>query len=153
MQLTVSKLFTRAGMIVKVVSLCNQRAMSASEFFEIMFQLNFYPKVSVTLCLLSAIALAPLLKGQTDGEQFFESKVRPILANNCYTCHTGAQSGGLRLDSREAILKGGKSGPAVVPGSPEQSLLIQATNYSHPRIKMPPGDKLEETDIATFQSG
>src|SRR5215217_3362965 len=106
-----------------------------------MFQLKYFPRLFLTFSLLSALAPLPLLKAQTDAEQFFESKVRPILANNCYTCHTGAQSGGLRLDSREAILRGGKSGPAVVPGSPEQSLLIQATSYTHPRIKMPPSDK------------
>src|SRR5262245_59787821 len=93
-----------------------------------------------TLCLLSISVIVPSLSAQnTDAEQFFESKVRPVLANNCYTCHTGAQSGGLRLDSREAILKGGKSGPAVVPGDPEHSLLIQAISYTHPRLKMPPG--------------
>src|ERR1700758_4370395 len=103
---------------------------------------------SLKLFVLSATALVRLVYAQTDAEQFFESKVRPILANNCYTCHTGAQSGGLRLDSREAILKGGKSGPAVIPGSPEKSLLIQATSYTHPRLKMPPGDKLEETEVA-----
>ena len=113
-----------------------------------MFQLNFISRLLLVLCLLSASTPLSLLKGQTDAEQFFESKVRPILASNCYTCHTGAKSGGLRLDSREAILKGGKSGPAVIPGNPRDSLLIQATNNTHPRIKMPPGDKLEETDIA-----
>ena len=87
---------------------------------------------------------APHLKAQSaEAEQFFESKVRPVLANNCYACHTGAQSGGLRLDSRAAILKGGKSGPAVVPGKPDESLLIQVTSQTHARIKMPPGDKLE----------
>jgi len=60
---------------------------------------------------LSATALARLLQAQTDAEEFFEAKIRPILANNCYTCHTGAQSGGLRLDSREAILKAASPGP------------------------------------------
>jgi hypothetical protein len=132
-------------MIDNVVPSRNQRIPI---FVETMFQFNSHSRVSLTFCLLAVIGLAPLLKGQTDAEQFFESKVRPILANNCYTCHTGAKSGGLRLDSREALLKGGKSGPAVVPGSPEQSLLIQATSYKHPRIKMPPGDKLEEADVA-----
>ncbi|MDQ1471766.1 MAG: hypothetical protein QOJ99_3246, partial [Bryobacterales bacterium] len=105
--------------------------------------------VPVALYLLSASVLVPGLSAQeSEAEQFFESKVRPILANNCYACHTGAQSGGLRLDSREAILKGGKSGPAIVPGNPNDSLLIQATSYTHPRLKMPPGDKLEQTEVA-----
>src|SRR5216684_791159 len=93
--------------------------------------------------------LLPLLPAQNpDTEQFFESKIRPILANNCYACHTGAKSGGLRLDSREGIIQGGKSGPAMVAGKPESSLLIQATNHTHPKLKMPPGDKLEDTEIA-----
>src|SRR4051812_31230885 len=113
-----------------------------------MFQLTTLSRLPLIFCLLSALSPLSLLRGQTDAEQFFESKVRPILANNCYTCHTGAKSGGLRLDSREAILQGGKSGPAVIPGNPKDSLLIQATNNTHPRIKMPPGDKLEETDVA-----
>src|SRR5579862_6076794 len=54
-------------------------------------------------------------------EQFFEAKVRPLLAKNCYSCHTRSASGGLRLDSREAVLKGGKDGVVVVPGHPESS--------------------------------
>src|SRR5882672_12959478 len=91
-------------------------------------------RVSLKLFVLSATALARLLQAQTDAEQFFESKVRPILANNCYTCHTGAQSGGLRLDSREASLKGGKSGPALIPGKAQDSLLVQAINHSHSRL-------------------
>ncbi len=60
-------------------------------------------------------------------EQYFEQKVRPLLAENCYSCHGGKkQKGGLRLDSLEAILKGGESGPAVVPGKPGESLLVEA---------------------------
>src|SRR5260370_33461338 len=87
------------------------------------------------LRLLLLSGLLPLLPAQNpDAEQFFESKIRPILANNCYACHTGARSGGLRLDSREAIIQGGKSGPAMVAGKPESSLLIQATNHSHPKL-------------------
>ena len=86
--------------------------------------------------------------GQTPAqEQFFESKVRPVLANRCYSCHTSAQSGGLRLDSREAALKGGKSGPALVPGKPEDSLLIKATSYRHEKLRMPPAERLEDSEI------
>src|SRR5256885_13478404 len=55
--------------------------------------------------------------------EYFEAKVRPVLAANCYDCHTEESLGGLRLDSREAMLKGGKSGPAVVAGDPEQRLV------------------------------
>ena len=83
-------------------------------------------------------------------EQFFEARVRPVLASRCYSCHTGAQSGGLRLDSREAALNGGKSGPALVPRKPEESLLIAATTYKHERLKMPPAEKLEEAEISAL---
>ena len=94
------------------------------------------------------VCLRPLVAQEPAVDQFFESRIRPILANNCYQCHTGANSGGLRVDSREALLKGGHSGPSVVPGSPGSSLLIQATNHTHSRLKMPPADKLEPADIA-----
>jgi mono/diheme cytochrome c family protein len=79
--------------------------------------------------------------------EFFETRVRPILANNCYACHTGSALGGLRVDSREALLKGGKSGPAIVPGKQDQSLLIQAINHKNEALKMPPAGKLQNADI------
>ena len=70
---------------------------------------RFFP---AALCLLLASVMFPRLSAQeSEAELFFESKVRPILANNCYTCHTGAQSGGLRLDSREAIVEWRQVGP------------------------------------------
>src|SRR5947207_2567712 len=62
--------------------------------------------------------------------EFFEAAVRPVLAANCYDCHAEERMGGLRLDSRDALLKGGKSGPAIVPGDPEKSLLIQAVRQT-----------------------
>jgi len=61
---------------------------------------------------------------QSQSVDFFEAKVRPVLAANCYDCHAEEQMGGLRLDSREVLLKGGRSGPALVPGDPDKSLLI-----------------------------
>jgi hypothetical protein len=67
--------------------------------------------------------------------QFFERKVRPVLAERCYRCHgedAKKRRGGLRLDAREAVLRGGDSGPAVVPGRPEKSLLVQAVRHTHP---------------------
>lgn len=74
-----------------------------------------------------------------------------ILAHNCFTCHAGAaKMGGLQLDTRGAALKGGKSGPALVPGDPEHSLLIQAVTHKHERLKMPPGGKLPEADAAAL---
>jgi hypothetical protein len=87
-------------------------------------------------------------KAQLD---FFENKVRPVLANNCYKCHsTKAEKvkGGLLLDSRDGLIKGGDSGAAIVPGNPDKSLLIKAIQYNDPDLQMPPkGDKLSEQQI------
>ena len=85
----------------------------------------------------------------TAREKFFEQNVRPLLAEKCYSCHaTKKQKGGLRLDSIEAILKGGASGPAVVPGKPEESLLVFAINYAGP--EMPPNGKLVPEQVAVL---
>jgi len=83
---------------------------------------------------------AALLQAADPEAAFFESKIRPLLAHNCFACHTNSRLGGLRLDSRESVLEGGKSGPALVPHNPDDSLLIQAVGHTHPRLKMPPAD-------------
>src|SRR5207244_2279676 len=69
---------------------------------------------------LSAVAskMDTIPQSTADQEKFFETKIRPLLAKHCYTCHTSPPSAGLRLDSREAILKGGKDGPVIIPGHP-----------------------------------
>jgi mono/diheme cytochrome c family protein len=87
---------------------------------------------------------------EEDNTQFFTQKVRPVLAQNCYRCHTTEVAGGLRLDSHAAVLKGGETGPAIVPGDPEKSLLIEAIRQTGD-IKMPPkGDKLPDSEIANI---
>src|ERR1041384_7817638 len=106
-------------------------------------------------CLAALVSLrtssgaAELTKPQID---FFENKVRPVLANSCYKCHSTKGEkvkGGLLLDSREALLKGGDSGAAIVPGNPDSSLLIKAIRYTDPDLQMPPkGDKLSEQQVA-----
>jgi len=83
-------------------------------------------------------------------EKFFESKIRPLLSKNCYACHTGAASGGLRLDSREALLKGGKDGVVVVPGHPESSLLVSALHYNS-ALRMPPPGPLAAEEVAAIE--
>ena len=86
--------------------------------------------------------------------QFFETKIRPILSEECYKCHSHQADrikGKLMLDSREAVLLGGVTGPAIVPGKPDDSLLIQAIRYTDEDLKMPPADhggKLSEQQIA-----
>jgi mono/diheme cytochrome c family protein len=79
--------------------------------------------------------------------EFFEASVRPVLAANCFDCHADEKMGGLRLDSREGLLNGGKSGPAVVPGDPEKSLLIQAVRQTREALKMPKGGRLKPAEI------
>jgi hypothetical protein len=82
--------------------------------------------------------------------EFFEKQVRPLLASRCQTCHGASKSkGDLRLDSRASILKGGNNGPAVVPGKPDESLLIDAINYGE-LYQMPPKSKLPAQEIATL---
>ena len=85
--------------------------------------------------------------------EFFENKVRPVLVKNCFRCHgenEKAIKGGLRLTSREGILKGGDTGPAIVPGNPEQSLLVKAIRYKDTNTAMPPKQKLTDTEIAAL---
>ena len=84
--------------------------------------------------------------------QFFEQHIRPFLANDCYECHGAKkQKGGLRVDFRDGLLKGGDSGPALVPGDAQNSLLIQAITHEDPDAKMPKDrPKLAGTVIANF---
>lgn len=89
-----------------------------------------------------------------EGIEFFEKKIRPVLAGKCYACHNAKMKtplGGLRLDSREALLHGGDSGKAIVPGDPGASRLIQAISYKHD-LKMPPTGKLADEQISDFEA-
>ena len=82
---------------------------------------------------------------------FFETEIRPVLIGSCGKCHGAEkQRGELRLDSRQAVLKGGETGPAVVPGDPEKSLLILAVRHSGD-VQMPPKDKLKDRQIAALE--
>src|SRR6267154_3861248 len=112
------------------------------------------------ICLLAASFLAASTSraAEPTAEQieFFESKVRPIFAEHCYTCHSEKAEklkGGLRLDTPEAILKGGDTAPAIVPGDVEGSLLIKAVRYTDPDLKMPPKNKkLSAEQIASLEA-
>ena len=87
--------------------------------------------------------------------RFFEAKIRPVLVSQCGKCHSRAAEklrGGLRLDSREGLRRGGDSGPAIVPGKPEQSRLIRAIHYSDEELQMPPKGKLSEAVLADFET-
>jgi hypothetical protein len=85
--------------------------------------------------------------------QFYQKQVQPILADNCYKCHSHQADkikGEFLLDSREALLKGGETGPAIVPGDPDKSLLIKAVRHTDADLQMPPKKKLSDEEIAVL---
>ena len=108
---------------------------------------------SLSLFLIATcVALAGSAFGQAQDEQakkagaaFFQDKVFPILKAHCFKCHVQEKKGGLQMLSREALLKGGETGPALVPGKPEDSLLISSINYGD--YEMPPSGKLPQDKI------
>ncbi len=105
---------------------------------------------AVAVATLSLLAFPN--SGDADDSDFFERLVRPILANQCFACH-GPQAGdgqaGLRLDSRDGMLRGGRSGPAIVPGRAAESLLIHAVNHDT-ALQMPPKSKLTIDQVASL---
>jgi hypothetical protein len=91
------------------------------------------------------------------GEQFrfFERRIRPLFVKHCYACHSSKAKtveANFRLDTRAGLLKGGDTGPAVVPGKPDASLLIQAVRYKDADLKMPPKGKLSAREIADLET-
>jgi hypothetical protein len=108
--------------------------------------------------LISALVLSEDKPGQAapSAEQlhFFEAKVRPLLAERCYRCHSVQAEklkAGLMLDHGASILKGGDSGAALKPGDPGQSLVIEAVEYANADLQMPPKKKLAEAEIALLR--
>lgn len=107
------------------------------------------------LAILLSISLAPTVSRAAEPAptaaqlRFFESRIRPVLVDQCLRCH-GAQKqkAGLRLDGREHILRGSSGGPVVVSGKPEQSSFIKAITHTDPDLKMPPDKKLSDAQIA-----
>jgi hypothetical protein len=106
-----------------------------------------------TALFLLLCALPPGADDDRDGITFFETKVRPILAERCDGCHSARAKrvrGGLLLDSKAAWTRGGESGPVINPGDPEGSLLVRAIRYDDPDLKMPPKGRLPDTEIAAL---
>ena len=102
------------------------------------------------LILVAAVSDPPVMAQPPDSQQaeHFEKHIRPLLVRHCYECHSGGSNevkGGLRLDFKDALLKGGDSGPAIVPGNASESLLIAAVK--HEGLEMPPGKKLAESEV------
>jgi len=113
--------------------------------------------ILLSFTVLAAIGTAQAAEPTKEQLDFFEKKVRPILSEKCYKCHSveaGKSKGGLTLDTQAATLKGGEGGPAVVPGDLSNSLLITAVSYKDKDLKMPPdkdnNKKLSDEEIATL---
>jgi mono/diheme cytochrome c family protein len=115
-----------------------------------------FPMLGLALATssLRAATLAPTPAPQLSPAdlQFFESRVRPVFVERCYKCHShdaDKVKGGLMLDTQEGMLHGGDTGPAIVPGKPDDSLLIDAIRYTDENLQMPPkGDKLSDQQVA-----
>lgn len=113
---------------------------------EAMDSMRFIRWVPVVLLLVLTLPTLTPAEPTVDQIRFFEESVRPILAEHCYSCHgQGRQRGGLRVDSMEALLVGGESGPALLPGHADDSLLIEAIRYES--YAMPPGGKMPDEEI------
>ncbi|QOV90380.1 PSD1 and planctomycete cytochrome C domain-containing protein [Humisphaera borealis] len=114
---------------------------------------------------VGSFMLAALVRHATASDQslptpeqtaFFEQKIRPVLVESCYQCHSAAAvtnkklKGGLYVDSREGLLKGGDTGPAIVPGQSAKSLLIKAMKWDDDNLQMPPKTRLPDSVISDF---
>ena len=116
-------------------------------------------RASAVAALAVVLPFCPMVAAESpapsSGMSFFEQKIRPVLADHCYKCHSSKAAklkGGLALDSKDRALKGGNTGPAIVPSKPEESLLLQAIRHSDPDLEMPPEEKkLPEEVIANFE--
>ena len=112
--------------------------------------------MSARHCIVGAIfalsVSAPVLAQTTDVD-FFEARIRPVLVQRCYSCHNSkmaAPKGDLVLDTKEGLLKGGTSGPVLVPGNPAESRLLKVLNYTDPLVQMPPSGKLPDAVLGDF---
>ena len=105
--------------------------------------------VAVVLVFPFRSALADEAKPSAEALEFFEKKIRPLLVNNCYNCHSADNkpAGGLRVDDRNGLLAGGGRGAAVVVGNPDESVLIRAVLKTDAKLKMPPDSQLTEDEI------
>ena len=117
------------------------------------------PRLFHTAIVLSVLVISTAAGRAADkpptkaGLAFFEQKIRPVLVKQCYGCHSGRAKkiqGKFRLDSRQLIRKGGPTGPAIVPGKPAASLLLDAIRYES--LEMPPGGRLPKQVVADFET-
>lgn len=108
------------------------------------------------VCSIAVLLMSGILSGADEARderalgEFFEKSIRPLLAKHCYECHsvdTAEENGHLALDGKAGLTAGGSRGPIVVPGKPEESLLVTALRYSDPKLQMPPEGKISGDEI------
>jgi len=129
------------GILVSVVRLSDHGAMRSAQAFSIFI-------------LLLTTAVGPARAEDTDNSEFFRQKIAPLLETRCLECHshaTGQMENGLTLDSPTGWTHGGDNGPAIIPGEPDTSLVIQAVRYTAADLQMPPDERLSEADIALLE--
>lgn len=108
--------------------------------------------LAICLAAASLLVLTPNVRSEND-DDFFETRVRPLLVKHCEECHGAKKAeGGLRLDSRDAWLRGGDRGAVLVAGKPEESLLIRAVRHTDSELEMPPDGKLSAAEIADLET-
>ena len=116
--------------------------------------MRFLSATLIAMFVTALVARTSSAQPTTEGIEFFEKNIRPVLVESCYECHsTQAKKvrGKLLLDSKDALAKGGENGPAVVPGDVDKSRLIQAIRWSDPDLEMPPKGKLTAQQIEKFE--
>ncbi len=123
------------------------------------FDKHLQPAVAKNTAVAAAappLTAAPPAVSEAKGVEFFESQIRPLLADKCYQCHSRESKkakGGLLLDSQEGLLKGGESGDLFVTGDLDHSLLIKAVRYQDKDLRMPPDDKqLTKAQVAALEA-
>src|SRR6187402_3173381 len=109
--------------------------------------------LSIVTVFMGSGALTLAATDPAEGIAYFEKQVRPVLINRCYECHSAGKKikGGLALDTREATLKGGDSGPSLVAGDLEKSKLIEAIRYLNHDLQMPPKGKMPASEIKALE--
>ncbi|MFK8114638.1 MAG: c-type cytochrome domain-containing protein, partial [Rubripirellula sp.] len=110
--------------------------------------------IAVACCASAADSVLGHEELSQEQTEFFEAKVRPLLIDACYECHsveTGDASGELLIDSAAGVLKGGLHGKLVVPGNPDKSLLMRVVGYRDRQLQMPPDEKLNDESIAILR--
>ncbi len=105
-------------------------------------------------CVFADNTLMAASPPTAEGIEFFEKRIRPVLVDNCYECHSAGKKtkGGLALDTRAAVLRGGDSGAVVVPGDPEKSTLIEAVRYKNRDLQMPPKGALSDEQVRNLET-